>query len=94
MEPEIGGLSPEEFWTTYYPKLYVYAASFNALNDSDLRSDCVRDLLLRLYERRGSYDPRFALSTWVYRARQSVGRALGNEAGRPKGVAVEGEAAQ
>lgn len=63
MGKRIGGMSPEDFWNQFYPKLYIYAASFtwvyraarNAFIDGCLRAALIAtaELLLIVFPFKG-----------------------------------------
>ena len=55
----------QEIWTTYHPKLQVYLTQlFPKTPDIE---DRVSEILLKVFDRLDNYNPKFALSTWIYR---------------------------
>lgn len=55
----------EEIWTTYHPKLQVYLKQITPYSfDIENR---VSEILLKVFDSYNNYNPKYALSTWIYR---------------------------
>lgn len=51
-------------YNTYQPKLKVLVNK--QINDKDYVEDLVQEILLKVYSKLGTYDPKHKISTWIY----------------------------
>ena len=56
----------KNIWSSYYPRILRYVASFSGLSDTD-REDCVQEIFFSIYDKLDSYNKKWAFSTWIYR---------------------------
>ena len=55
----------EDIWKTYHSKLQVYLKQIFPLTH-DIE-DRVSEILLKVFDKLDDYNPKYALSTWIYR---------------------------
>ncbi len=55
-----------ELWNYFYPRLIQFASSFRKLPVSEY-GDHAADILIKAFQKIESYNPDFALTTWVYK---------------------------
>ncbi len=53
----------DEIWREYYPKLTVFLRTSYRLSEPD---DLIQDIMLKVFISIDSYNPLYALSTWIY----------------------------
>ena len=55
----------EDMWQRYYPRLHVFVSGM--IRGTGLEADdLVQEIMLKVHRKLESYNPRFALSTWIY----------------------------
>lgn len=60
----------EKIWLEYHSKLQVYLKQlFPTMNDPEER---VSEILLTIFDRLDSYNPAYALSTWIYMLARNI----------------------
>jgi RNA polymerase sigma-70 factor (ECF subfamily) len=55
----------KDLWEYYFPRLLVYIASFKGIVPHEY-NDIVSEVLLTVFKKIDFYNPKYALSTWVY----------------------------
>jgi RNA polymerase sigma-70 factor (ECF subfamily) len=55
----------KDLWEYYFPRLLVYIASFKGIPPHEY-NDIVSEILLTVFKKIERYNPKYALSTWVY----------------------------
>jgi RNA polymerase sigma-70 factor (ECF subfamily) len=58
-------ITPEELWQHYHPRLRAFVASFAKLPPAD-HEDIVSEILVKAISKLETYNPMYALSTWIY----------------------------
>jgi RNA polymerase sigma factor (sigma-70 family) len=60
----------QDIWITYHPKLQIYLKQlFPSTMDVE---DRVSEILLKIFDKLDQYNPKYALSTWIYRVARNT----------------------